>query len=110
MSKRAFLIGALSTFACESNAYLLGHVLGENFLGLHVRRMKVKHHHVDDIVLVGFVANCMTRQSSLDVDWLLPFAFSSGICFGRRCVGHGHSRDGGQMLVLCYSRDSRETL
>jgi hypothetical protein len=72
--------------------HLLGHVLGENFLGLHVRRMKVKHLHVDDIVLVGFVANCMTRQSSLDVDWLLPFAFSSGICFGRRCVGHGHSR------------------
>ena len=65
MSKRAVLIGALSTFACESNAYLLGHVLGENFLGLHVRRMnmKVKHLHVDDIVLGGFVANCMTRQS-----------------------------------------------
>ena len=88
MSKRAVLIGALSTFACENNAYLHGHVLGENFIGLHVQCMKVIHLHVDDIGLGGFVANCMARQSSLDVDWLLLFAFSSSVCFGRRCVGH----------------------
>ena len=61
----AVLIGTLSTFACESNAYVLGHVLWENFIGLHVRRMKVKHLHVDDIVLGGFVANCMPYDKAV---------------------------------------------